>query len=171
MKINHIGSALQGSDSKVDYDDLWDGTQASPCPLPCTTWSTDTRLLGEYARVNKNTSRINLTFAPKVNTGPPQSSPCNKFNIISKVQVTTTSYLKFYLSNFFSDLGGSLGLWMGIGILQVLLLFKALFYHVSSDFNIYICVSDPITQVFEIVCKCLLPALSKVFDKNLGSKK
>ena len=37
-----------------------------------------------------------------------------------KVRVTTTSYLEFYLSNFFSDLGGSLGLWLGVGILQVL---------------------------------------------------
>ena len=62
-----ISTLLAGNDSKVDYDDLWDGTQASPCPLPCTTWSTDTRLLGEYPNDNENTSDINLTFAPKVN--------------------------------------------------------------------------------------------------------
>ena len=55
-----------GNTSEVDYGDLPDGTQASPCPIPCTVWSTDTRLLGEYARVNQNTSEINLTFAPKV---------------------------------------------------------------------------------------------------------
>jgi len=89
-----------GNTSKVDYEDLWDGTQASACPIPCTVWSTDTRLLGEYARDNRNTSTINLTFA-------------------QKVRVTTTSYLEFYLSNFFSDLGGSLGLWLGVGILQI----------------------------------------------------
>ena len=59
---------MAGNESEVDYTDLWDGTQESPCPLPCTTWSTNTRLLGEYASTNQTISRINLTFAPKVNT-------------------------------------------------------------------------------------------------------
>ena len=89
----------------------------SSCPIPCTTWSTDTRLLGEYARANRNFSTVNLTFAPKVNI----TKKMNNFlwSFFAKVPVTTTSYLKFYLSNFFSDLGGSLGLWLGVGILQV----------------------------------------------------
>ena len=41
-------------------------------------------------------------------------------NLTFQVRVTTTSNLKFHLSNLYSDLGGSLGLWLGIGILQVL---------------------------------------------------
>ena len=67
MADQYISTYLAGNESNVDYDDLYDGTQASPCPLPCTTWSTDTRLLGEYTNDNENASDINLTFAPKVN--------------------------------------------------------------------------------------------------------
>ena len=63
-----ISTFLAGNESNADYADLWDGTQASPCPLPCTTWSTNTRLLGEHAIDNQTISKINLTFAPKVNT-------------------------------------------------------------------------------------------------------
>jgi hypothetical protein len=36
-----------------------------------------------------------------------------------KVRVTKTDFLRFYLSTFLSDLGGSMGLWLGLGIAQV----------------------------------------------------
>ena len=58
---------------------------------------------------------------------------CLSFTL--KVRVTTTSYLKFYLSNFFSDLGGSLGLWLGVGILQVFLPFSKLCEYWSCLYN------------------------------------
>ena len=92
-----------------------------------------------------------------------------------KVRVTTTSYLKFYLSNFFSDLGGSLGLWLGIGILQVLhLLVKTMLMAQSIWFSSKILLVWKTTyyfQVFELICKFLLPTLSQLFDKNSGPRK
>ena len=38
----------------------------------------------------------------------------------SKVQVTTTNFLEFHLSTFLSEFGGSLGLWLGLGVAQIL---------------------------------------------------
>ena len=35
------------------------------------------------------------------------------------MRVTTTSFLTLYLTTFLADLGGSLGLWLGLGVLQV----------------------------------------------------
>ena len=32
--------------------------------------------------------------------------------------MTRTDFLKFYLSTFLSDLGGSMGLWLGLGMVQ-----------------------------------------------------
>ena len=71
---------LLGNETKAYYGDLWDGTQASSCLLPCTTWSTDTRLLGAYTSSDKNSSQINLTFAPKV-TIRPLGITLNEFDI------------------------------------------------------------------------------------------
>ena len=74
------------------------GTRLSACPLPCTTIYTSTRLV---AKTNKfqNRSKIELTFS-------------------NTMKVTTTDFLPFHLSTLLSDLGGSMGLWLGLGVLQ-----------------------------------------------------
>ena len=85
----------------------------SDCPLLCTTTHMDIRLLAAYPN-SRNKSGINLTFA-------------------SKVAVSKTDFLKFYLSTFLSELGGSMGLWLGLGMVQAV----------------------------ELVCSCVLPRLTQ----------
>ena len=85
--------------NSIAYDDLPDGTQLSDCPLPCTTTSVETRILTETSSSN-NISTINLTFSPTI-------------------IVTTTSFLKFIFAKFLSDLGGCLGLWLGLSMVQM----------------------------------------------------
>ena len=84
--------------NSIAYDDLPDGTQISDCPLPCTTTSVESRILTETSY--ENVSRIDLTFSPKI-------------------IVTTTSFLKFIFAKFLSDLGGCLGLWLGLSMVQL----------------------------------------------------
>ena len=84
----------------VSYGDLIDGTQLSDCPLPCTTTNTETKQL--YEKTNsRNASTISLSFS-------------------SRVMVTKTDFLKFSLASLFSEMGGSMGLWMGLGLVQAL---------------------------------------------------
>ena len=83
-----------------DYGDLADGTQKSSCLLPCSTINIESRLLAEKS-ASDNNSVINLTFS-------------------QGVMVTKTNFLKFIFVNFLSDLGGCMGLWLGIGLLQTL---------------------------------------------------
>ena len=80
------------------YLDLPDGNQASLCKLPCSTISISSRTLYEEKN-SGNTSGINLTFS-------------------QTVLVSYTHFLKFSFSHFLSDLGGSMGLWLGLGLLQ-----------------------------------------------------
>ena len=84
------------------YGDLFDGTQLSDCPVPCTTTNTDTKHLFDITNVrNSNSSTILLTFS-------------------SKVLVTKTDFPEFSLVSFLSEVGGSMGLWLGLGMVQVL---------------------------------------------------
>ena len=44
-------------------------------------------------------------------------------NLIQDITVTKTEFLKFTFEKFLSDAGGSMGLWLGLGILQSFELF------------------------------------------------
>ena len=41
-------------------------------------------------------------------------------NLLQKVTVTESYIPEFSLSTFFASLGGSLGLWLGVGVVQLL---------------------------------------------------
>merc|ERR1712192_19775 len=73
------------------------------CPLPCTTFQTETRFLQKDP--TQYSHQFGLTFD-------------------STVEVTNTVMMKPTMSNFLSQVGGSLGLWLGLGVLQILALFQ-----------------------------------------------
>jgi hypothetical protein len=77
---------------------LFAGNKLSDCPLPCKTTRTETKFLRSYVTDDKRTS-VDIAFS-------------------QSVQVTTTNFLKPTLSTFLSDVGGSVGLWLGLGVVQ-----------------------------------------------------
>ena len=85
----------------LSYADLFDGTQLSDCPLPCTTTYTETKHLFDRTVSNSNISTLLLTVS-------------------SKVLVTRTDFPEFSLASFLSEVGGSMGLWLGLGMVQVM---------------------------------------------------
>ena len=87
-----------GISRPVNYDDLYDGTKVSPCTLPCTS----TQISGAYIsarEVSTNHTTFDLTFA-------------------QIVTIVNSDFPKFDWTKFFSDLGGSMGLWLGLGMVQ-----------------------------------------------------
>ena len=81
-----------------EYVDIFAGTKLSDCPLPCTKTKYRTALLDEKF-VNSNHSKVDITFA-------------------NSVSVVKTDFPVFNLAKFLSALGGCMGIWLGLGILQ-----------------------------------------------------
>ena len=73
------------------------------CPLPCTETFVKTVFMNEFYKTYSklNVSRVDIAFYNKVDT-------------------TVRDFPTFNLSSFLASLGGALGLWLGIGMLQIL---------------------------------------------------
>merc|ERR1711879_1037310 len=81
------------------YGNILDGTDESLCKIPCLK----TKIFGaeiSRTKVDRNFSKLDITI---------------------KQSVTVTEYFfpKFSVSLFLSSMGGALGLWLGLGVLQL----------------------------------------------------
>ena len=84
--------------SAYDYGDLVDGTQMSTCPLPCSTFSVESRQLDEEI-LNQNYSLFDIT-------------------VNDQISVSTNNFIQLNFANLLSEIGGGLGLWLGLGVVQ-----------------------------------------------------
>ena len=85
---------------------LYIGATRSPCPLPCTTTVAKTRL--RFDRVSEEKFNWIVFYLPE------------------EVRVTETLNKDTSIGQILSDIGGTLGLWLGLGILQLFQSFAAL---------------------------------------------
>ena len=80
------------------YSNLYSGKERSSCKLPCSTFRAEARLMvGQVGGV----TGVALEFLPRV-------------------EVTTTELVRPLFSALLADLGGSVGLWLGLGVLQAI---------------------------------------------------
>ena len=78
------------------------GTRMSNCPDPCTSTKIKTVYLDEkmYDREGVS-SRIDITFSDNVDT-------------------YINDFPKFHFSSFLAEIGGAIGLWLGLGVIQIM---------------------------------------------------
>ena len=82
---------------------LYVGATISSCSLPCTTTVAKTKFRFEKVSEGDEIRKMNWIV----------------FVLPEKIRVTATMQKKTSFSQILSDLGGTLGLWLGIGVLQL----------------------------------------------------
>ena len=87
------------SNTTGDWGDLVDGTMESECFRPCLTTRTTGALISK-----KNEERNHTTF---------------DLTFEQKVIITESFYPSFSFTNLFSNLGGAMGLWLGVSVVQI----------------------------------------------------
>ena len=87
------------------------------CPMPCTETLVKTVFMNEFYKTSSklNVSRIDISFYNKVDT-------------------SIRDFPDFPFLSFLASLGGTLGLWLGLGILQ---LFDCIPITICKDLRLY----------------------------------
>ena len=91
---------------------LFNGNKLSDCPMPCNTFGTNTRLISEREKQDEKSSIV-LTFS-------------------DTVQMTITEMETPSISELLSAVGGSVGLWLGIGAFQAIEILSHIFLPLTN---------------------------------------
>ena len=95
---------------------LYTGAKRSPCPLPCTTTVARTKF--RFEKTSEGTGIETLNWVV--------------FYLPDEVRVTETLFMDTSVGQVLSDMGGTLGLWLGLGVLQLFQSFAAFKYNVAK---------------------------------------
>ena len=100
----------------MHYSQLFDGTRLSNCSKPCLSTKVSKILnklyvLFQLLKLKVSGSLIQRTDFPRTTVFV--------ITINQDVQITEYFYPSFSFSKFLSDFGGCVGLWLGLGTLQI----------------------------------------------------
>ena len=100
--LSKVTTSIVGNKNTFDdaYAEIVSGTAESECPLPCLSTDITSVFLDEKL-VSIKKSRIDITFS-------------------NNVAITITYFPKFNIASFMSELGGSMGMWLGLGVVQTM---------------------------------------------------
>ena len=100
--LSDVTTYITGDEDSFDgsYADIVSGITKSGCLVPCTSTKITSVFLDEKYD-SRGQSRIDITFS-------------------DRVSVTVTDFPKFNTAVFLSAFGGSMGMWLGVGVVQTI---------------------------------------------------
>ena len=98
------------------------GATKSTCPLPCITSVAKTRFMFEKISHGYDMETLNWIL----------------FNLPDNVRLTETLFRDYSIGQILSDIGGTLGLWLGLGVLQLFHGFASFKYNVAAKTSSWI---------------------------------
>ena len=98
-----------------DFADIFDGTDESECMKPCLSTKVYNNIKVEVL-INFVGFQVSGTFLH----GSQYPETVFDFTFNQKVLTREFYFPDFSLTRFFSELGGALGLWLGIGAVQMM---------------------------------------------------
>ena len=96
-----------------NYQGMILGTLQSDCPTPCTSTEITSVFLDEKTG-KLGGSRIDITLS-------------------EKVLIVVTNFPKFNLALFLSSCGGSMGMWLGVGVVQIMELLATMLWKLKTN--------------------------------------
>ena len=94
---------------------LYRGNTLSSCPMPCKTFKTKTKMISKRAAAPLG--RVLLSFS-------------------EKVSMTITELETQSVSELLSSIGGSVGLWLGLGAFQAIEILSRIFFAMADKVRI-----------------------------------
>ncbi len=100
----------------INYYNFFVGNTKSECNIPCKQTSVSSII---------NSKTFQLKVFPKISSRLIEKRKMKLANVIRMnidplVEITESYFPDFSLSGFLADCGGSLGLWMGLGAVQLI---------------------------------------------------
>ena len=110
-RLSFLNTSLSNNETNVTYlkeahmhiELLYTGLTESPCPLPCTTSIAETRFRFQKVSGSKGSNGLNWI----------------SLSLPDEVRLTETLFVEISVGQVLSDIGGTLGLWLGLGVLQL----------------------------------------------------
>ena len=102
---------------------VFTGQEKSPCTSPCRTFHTKTKFLEGRKETQDHSFRMMISFIPEMTVTITDFVKPTISSMLSEVAYNYNQNQLYIVIGFIVKVGGSMGLWLGLGVVQAIQLF------------------------------------------------